>query len=497
MKKFFQVSAAVVVAITFASLLSAGLYTDGNPVGASMTVSMTAMDSAAFALAISDETGTGLAILNNSPTFVDDIQLGQAGADGALKIYSEQGATDYTASINPNAAMTSAANFYLPADEPAAAAFLTMTTGGVIEFSSTSAALLGSISDETGTGVSVFNNSPTFADDVQLGSAGTSGELKIYSEQGETDYTASLLANTAMTSDADFFLPADEPAATYILNMTTGGVIGYDESVYLTAEADTLDDVCERDETTDVVAVYQSGLTVGEAAGTTGVISFVGTTSGTAILTAADEAGSGTSTLPSTTGTLVSTGDTGTVTASMIQAAAADLGAADVDIDLSNTNGSHVTNVTIDGNLTADETRAEPIIGGGNGAWAGIKAITETITVPVGSGLDPVVESSGNLAPANSLILGATARVTTAPGGGATTIDLGVTGSGNLDALVDGMSTVATTTATTPADGDGTQLPLTNAVAATLTVTTDADVTGSEMVVKVTVWYLVFSAQTS
>jgi hypothetical protein len=332
MKKIFAVIAVFIGLGAVCLVAGGGLYTDGEPVGMSMTVSMTSMDSAALSVAVTDETGTGLAVFSNSPTFADDIQLGANGADGALKVFSEQGETDYTATIGPNATMTSAAAFYLP---------------------------------------------------------------------------------------------ADEPAGTYLLNMTVGGVIGYDSSDY------------------------------------------------------------------------VAVADPGVVTADMIQSAAADLGAANVDIDLSNTNGSFTTDLTVDGNLTATETRADPVIGGGSGAYVAIKGITETVTIPVDSGLDPVVLSTGNLAPANSIIFGATARVTQAPGGGATTIDIGVTGSGNLDTLVDGMSTAATTTANTAANGDGTQLPLTNAAAAKVTLTTDADVTVSDMIVKVTVYYLLFSAQTS
>lgn len=62
---------------------------------------------------------------------------------------------------------------------------------------------------------------------LQLGQDGVDGELRIYSEQGGTDYIAHLFANTAMTSSANFYLPADEPASTSLLKMTTGGVMGY------------------------------------------------------------------------------------------------------------------------------------------------------------------------------------------------------------------------------------------------------------------------------
>ena len=101
------------------------------------------------------------------------------------------------------------------------------TLYGTATDSITSTQLLGSLSDETGTGAAVFNNSPTFSDDIQLGLEGAGGILKIYSEQGATDYTASLYPNTAMTSAASFYFPVDEPAATSFINMTTGGVMGF------------------------------------------------------------------------------------------------------------------------------------------------------------------------------------------------------------------------------------------------------------------------------
>ena len=62
------------------------------------------------------------------------LQLGQDGTDGILKLYSEQGGTDYIASLYSHTAMTSAASFFLPVDEPAATSFINMTTGGVMGF---------------------------------------------------------------------------------------------------------------------------------------------------------------------------------------------------------------------------------------------------------------------------------------------------------------------------------------------------------------------------
>lgn len=121
--------------------------------------------SSELAALMDDETGTaGYLVFSNSPTFDDDIQLGKAGADGQLKIYSEQGATDYTVTINPNAAMTSAANFYLPADEPASTYLLNMTTGGVIGYDTTAYAPLASPSFTTPTLGAALATSIQFSD---------------------------------------------------------------------------------------------------------------------------------------------------------------------------------------------------------------------------------------------------------------------------------------------------------------------------------------------
>lgn len=107
------------------------------------------------------------------------ITHGVAGTDGAVKIFSEQGVTDYTAAILANTAMTSAANFYLPTDEPAATSLMTMTAGGVMTNTNTSAGFFGAITGETGTGVAVGNSSPTFVGTVGIGSTRAATELNV------------------------------------------------------------------------------------------------------------------------------------------------------------------------------------------------------------------------------------------------------------------------------------------------------------------------------
>jgi len=77
-----------------------------------------------------------------------------------------------------------------------------------------------------GDGVS-GNPTLSLPDDITLGSTSADGSLIIYSEQGANDYTASILANTAMTSNASFYLPANEPGAQSFLSVSTGGVMSY------------------------------------------------------------------------------------------------------------------------------------------------------------------------------------------------------------------------------------------------------------------------------
>jgi hypothetical protein len=137
------------------------------------------------------------------------------------------------------------------------------------------------------------------------------------------------------------------------------------------------------------------------------------------------------------------------------------------------------------------------MLGGGKASYCNIKATAiEEVTIPVGQGAGGVA-TAGNLAPANSLIFGAAVRVTDAPGGGATELDVGITASGNQDELIDGIAVALGTTGVSPTNNDGTQLPIANGSATTLTLTTDANVTVDEMKVRVVVYYMEMIAPTS
>jgi len=132
-----------------------------------------------------------------------------------------------------------------------------------------------------------------------------------------------------------------------------------------------------------------------------------------------------------------------------------------------------------------------------NGGHLRFRDINEELTIPIGQGALGVV-TAANLAPENSTIIGLVCRVTQAPGGGATTIDIGRTGGGNLDEFIDGIATALGTTGTFAANHDAATLgPVLNAANDTLTLTTDANVTIADMKVRIGVFYNQETPQTS
>jgi hypothetical protein len=123
----------------------------------------------------------------------------------------------------------------------------------------------------------------------------------------------------------------------------------------------------------------------------------------------------------------------------------------------------------------------------------------ELVTIPIGSGLDPVVVSSKYLAPATAIIRMVAVRVTQAPGGGATTVSVGRTNGGNTNEFINAISTALGTTGNMAANNDGVLAAedLWNNAADTFTISTDADVTGTAMKIRIMVWYEQFIVPTS
>lgn len=190
---------------------------------------------------------------------------------GSIKMFGA-GDTAFYSTINAGANSANA-TYTLPTAQPAATYILNMTNAGQMGYDTSvylTAEVDGIIGNEitnvtgttltrsgTGTGIDPylvalnvgnanswtaqqdFQNALTvFGKDETGGTPNVAGSLKLFSA-GDNAFYSTLTAGTN-TANADYILPTAKPAATYLLNMTSGGQMGYDSSVYLTAESDPL-----------------------------------------------------------------------------------------------------------------------------------------------------------------------------------------------------------------------------------------------------------------
>lgn len=162
--------------------------------------------------------------------------------------------------------------------------------------------------------------------------------------------------------------------------------------------------------------------------------------------------------------------------------------------------GADVSGAGAGGTLKLAAAESDPIIltagQDPKGSSFNFKGVAcELITVAVGSGAAGV-DSTTNLCE-SGIIVAVGARVTQAPGGGATTFGVGCKGSGNSDQFISAVSTVLDTTGAYPANGDGTNTVWVQKTADKMTITTDSNVTTTDMKVRVCPYYLYSVAPTS
>jgi len=193
--------------------------------------------SAQLATAISDETGSGLVVFNNSPTLITPT-LGAATATSinGLTISSSTG----TLSIANGKTLTASNTLTLQGTDTSVIAF---GSGGTVAYvanklsvfaSTTSAELAGVISDETGTGVLVFSNSPTLVTPT-IGAAlatsitATSGNMTVNAAAGNNSVnlvptgTGTVdVANKRITSVAEPTQSSDAATKNYVDAVKTG-----------------------------------------------------------------------------------------------------------------------------------------------------------------------------------------------------------------------------------------------------------------------------------
>ncbi len=98
---------------------------------------------------------------------------------------------------------------------PAATGTLALTANKLSNFASTTSAELASvISDETGTGLIVFNDSPTFTGTVTIPNISIGGQALIQASTGTTSATSTF--NTTVYSSAEFIVYASTASGNYV-----------------------------------------------------------------------------------------------------------------------------------------------------------------------------------------------------------------------------------------------------------------------------------------
>ena len=118
-----------------------------------------------------------------------------------------------------------------------------------------------------------------------------------------------------------------------------------------------------------------------------------------------------------------------------------------------------------------------------------IRMLSEEMRIIAGTGAAGVV-SPANMFQPNCIVLSVFARVTQAPGGGATTFDIYRTGI-PADVLIDDMPVAVDGMENSIVDSDGTHDgPFYNPTIATLTIKTNVNVTGSDLKVRVGISYI-------
>ena len=178
-----------------------------------------ATTSSQLAGVISDETGSGLLVFATSPTLTTPV-LGVASATSINKVALTAPATGSTLTIADGKTLTASNTLTFTGTDASSVAF---GTGGTVAYTAnklsvfaatTSAELAGVISDETGSGVLVFDTSPTFTTTIDGGA--TFGAFA-----SSTALTLGYTSTAASTTNIS--TGAVAAATTKTVNLGTGG----------------------------------------------------------------------------------------------------------------------------------------------------------------------------------------------------------------------------------------------------------------------------------
>ncbi len=207
--------------LNFVSGVTSAIQTQINAKQSTLT------NSAGLAGALSDETGTGAAVFANTPTLVTPV-LGVASATSVNKVAVTAPATAATLTLADGSTLATSGAFSTTLTASGATNVTLPTTGtlyGTAAASITSANLLSSISDETGTGAAVFATSPTLVTPV-LGVASATSVNKVAVTAPAASATLTLADGSTLATSGAFSTTLTASAATNVTLPTTGTLYG-------------------------------------------------------------------------------------------------------------------------------------------------------------------------------------------------------------------------------------------------------------------------------
>ena len=190
---------------TAAGLTAGNVTTNANLTGHITSVGNAAVlgsfTSAQLLAALTDETGSGAAVFATSPTLVTPV-LGVASATSVNKVAITAPATGSTLTIADGKTLTASNTLTFTGTDASSVAFgaggtVAYTANKLSVFAATSSAeLLGVISDETGSGALVFGTSPTFTTQITTPVIVKSGTNNV----GDIGQAANVFANIYATT---------------------------------------------------------------------------------------------------------------------------------------------------------------------------------------------------------------------------------------------------------------------------------------------------------
>jgi hypothetical protein len=170
--------------------------------------------------------------MSDSPTLVTPT-LGVATATSINKVALTAPATGSTLTIADGKTLTASNTLTFTGTDGSSVAF---GTGGTVAYTgnklsvfaaTTSAELAGVISDETGSGALVFANSPTFTDDITLGTQQTTAGSIILANTAAGAFATTIQGSGSATEAWTLTLPPDNGTNGYVLQTDGTGVTSW------------------------------------------------------------------------------------------------------------------------------------------------------------------------------------------------------------------------------------------------------------------------------